>query len=63
MKTVKNPCIDICEFTGPNKWCVGCARTRSDCILWDKLKPFEQKILISKLKKRKIKMKQQKKNK
>ena len=60
MKTIKSPCIDICEFTGPNKWCIGCGRTRNECFLWDKLKPFEKKTLISRLKKRKIQMKQKK---
>ena len=58
MKSLKSPCINICEFTGPKKWCLGCGRTRSECHLWDKLNLFEKNILLINLKKRKNKMKQ-----
>ena len=47
----KGPCIDICEFTGPNKGALDVVE-RVTSVLWDKLKPFEKKVLISRLKKK-----------
>jgi len=37
MKKNKSPCIDICEFSGPNGWCLGCGRTRDECDRWKKM--------------------------
>ena len=31
MKHNKSPCIDICQFTGKNSWCIGCGRTPDEC--------------------------------
>ena len=36
MKHNKSPCIDICQFTGKNSWCIGCGRTRDECKKWKK---------------------------
>ena len=59
MKRPKSPCIDICEFTGPNKWCIGCGRTRQECHVWKKMKPYEQKILCKDLQRRMSKIKEE----
>jgi len=37
MKRQKSPCIDICEFSGPKGWCIGCGRTRGECRKWKTL--------------------------
>ena len=34
MKRHKSPCIDVCKFTGPNKWCLGCGRTKEEAQKW-----------------------------
>ena len=44
MKKPKGPCIDICDFSGPNGWCLGCGRTSKECAVWKKLNPFNSKI-------------------
>ena len=36
VKKPKSPCIDVCEFSGPNGWCVGCGRTREETARWKK---------------------------
>ena len=57
MKRAKSPCIDVCEFTGPKGWCLGCARTRQECKAWDSLKPYGRRNLENQLRKRLAKMK------
>ena len=52
MKKPKSPCIDVCEFTGPNGWCLGCGRSRIECQKWKKMKSYEVNILQKQLKKR-----------
>ena len=52
MKRHKSPCIDVCKFTGPNKWCLGCGRTKEEAQKWKKLKPYDIKRLQNSLKKR-----------
>ena len=52
MKKPKSPCIDICRFSGPNNWCVGCGRTRNECNKWKKMKPYEINHLNKELKRR-----------
>ena len=52
MKKPKSPCIDVCEFTGSNGWCLGCGRSRIECQKWKKMKPYEVNILQKQLKKR-----------
>ncbi|THK42164.1 DUF1289 domain-containing protein [Methylophaga sp. SB9B] len=61
MKTPMSPCIDICEFVGPNGWCTGCGRTREECQQWKKLKPYSKNLLQNSLKKRMSQMKVDKK--
>ncbi|WP_247869945.1 DUF1289 domain-containing protein [Methylophaga sp. SB9B] len=56
-----SPCIDICEFVGPNGWCTGCGRTREECQQWKKLKPYSKNLLQNSLKKRMSQMKVDKK--
>ncbi|MEO9576148.1 MAG: DUF1289 domain-containing protein [Tateyamaria sp.] len=49
MKKRKSPCTDVCEFTGPSGWCLGCGRTREECARWKKMKPYEAKIIDKEL--------------
>ncbi|WP_353331511.1 DUF1289 domain-containing protein [Phaeobacter sp. NW0010-22] len=56
MKKRKSPCIDVCEFTGPSGWCLGCARTREECLRWKKMKPYEANIIEKELNRRMTKM-------
>ncbi|MDC9724712.1 MAG: DUF1289 domain-containing protein [Gammaproteobacteria bacterium] len=52
MKATNSPCINVCEFIGPNRWCSGCGRTRAECQSWDKMKPYAKQALQKALKKR-----------
>ncbi len=52
MNATKSPCINICEFVGPNSWCTGCGRTREECRAWEKMKPYAKQTLQKALKKR-----------
>ena len=51
-KRHRSPCIDVCQFSGPKGWCIGCARTREECQDWKAMKPFVRKALEKELKKR-----------
>ena len=52
MKKPKSPCVELCQFTGPNNWCLGCGRTREECIRWKSMKPYKKKKLENELKRR-----------
>ena len=52
MKQRKSPCIDICNFTGPKGWCLGCGRTKNETRKWKSLKPYDIKNLQKILQKR-----------
>ncbi|WP_082825426.1 DUF1289 domain-containing protein [Marinomonas sp. TW1] len=52
MKSQKSPCIDVCVFSGPKGWCIGCARTRQECQQWKTMKPYNKNLLEKALKKR-----------
>jgi predicted Fe-S protein YdhL (DUF1289 family) len=52
VKRQKSPCIDICDFTGPKGWCLGCGRTRQECQTWKAMKPYTKNILEKDLKNR-----------
>ena len=56
MKKRKSPCVDICQFTGPSGWCIGCGRTRSESARWKKMKPYEANKIEKELKLRMTKM-------
>ena len=58
MKKKKSPCIDICEFSGPKGWCIGCGRTRDECQKWKTLKPYALTILCKELDRRMAQIKQ-----
>ncbi|MBC8285270.1 MAG: DUF1289 domain-containing protein [Nitrospinae bacterium] len=58
MKRDKSPCIDVCEFSGSNGWCLGCGRTRQECRKWKEMKPYTRNILQKELKKRMIQIAQ-----
>nr|WP_231870285.1 MULTISPECIES: DUF1289 domain-containing protein [unclassified Marinomonas] len=48
----KSPCIDVCDFSGPKGWCLGCGRTKPECQKWKSMKPYHMNILQKELKKR-----------
>jgi predicted Fe-S protein YdhL (DUF1289 family) len=52
VKRHKSPCIDVCEFSGPDGWCLGCARTQKECQQWKAMKPYDRNSLQKKLNKR-----------
>lgn len=52
MKRHNSPCIDVCDFTGKNGWCLGCGRTKEECKNWKSLKPYARKKIEKELKKR-----------
>ena len=52
MKKKKSPCIDVCDFSGPNGWCLGCGRTRNECGRWKKLRPYDIQMIQKQLKRR-----------
>ena len=56
LKRHKSPCIDVCQFSGPIGWCLGCGRTRDECQKWKALKPYARKILQKELHERMIKI-------
>ena len=56
MKPAKSPCIDICDFSGPKGWCLGCGRTRAECDKWKKMRPYDIKLLKGQLQKRLVQM-------
>ena len=43
VKRQKNPCIDICKFSGPHDWCIGCGRTRLERKKWKNMKKKAKK--------------------
>lgn len=56
MKKQKSPCVDLCDFSNPKGWCLGCARTRDECQKWKTLKPYALNILKKELQKRMLQM-------
>ena len=52
VKRHKSPCIDVCQFSGPKGWCLGCARTRQECQQWRAMKPYARNILEKELRRR-----------
>ncbi|MEE1675201.1 DUF1289 domain-containing protein [Agarivorans aestuarii] len=57
MKKQKSPCIDVCNFSGPKGWCLGCGRTRKECQTWKTMKPYDANKLQKSLEKRMVKIK------
>ena len=55
-KNKKSPCIDVCEYSGPKGWCVGCGRTRKESDKWANLKPYHRHSLENELRKRMARM-------
>ncbi|NDH40507.1 MAG: DUF1289 domain-containing protein [Gammaproteobacteria bacterium] len=33
----------MCDFSGPNGWCVGCGRTKAETSSWRSSKPYDRK--------------------
>ncbi|EOD78296.1 hypothetical protein D515_03079 [Grimontia indica] len=56
MKRNQSPCIDVCDFSGPKGWCLGCGRTREECQKWKGMKPYDKNALQKELKKRMSKL-------
>lgn len=57
MKQPKSPCVNKCDFSGVNGWCLACGRTLEECKRWKKMKPYDRNTLEKKLQKRMVKMK------
>jgi len=54
-----SPCIDVCEFSGPKGWCLGCGRTRQESQKWKALKPYARKAIQKELLKRMSRIKKE----
>lgn len=52
VKKQKSPCIELCDFSGPKGWCLGCARTRTECQVWKNMKPYDRNKIDKELQKR-----------
>ncbi|MCG6873163.1 MAG: DUF1289 domain-containing protein [Gammaproteobacteria bacterium] len=52
MKRQKSPCVDVCDFSGPKGWCLGCGRTRQESQNWKTMKRYARNILEKDLKRR-----------
>lgn len=52
MKQNNSPCIDVCQFSGPRGWCIGCGRTRDECQQWKSMKPYARQTVLRELQKR-----------
>jgi len=48
----QSPCVDVCDFSGPKGWCLGCGRTREECHDWKAMKPYARSVIEGELKKR-----------
>ena len=59
VKRQKSPCIDLCDFSGPKGWCLGCARTRPECNQWQKMKPYDKNNIEKELQRRMNQIKKQ----
>jgi len=44
-----SPCIDVCVFDGPTGWCLGCGRTRPECVTWKKTVPYRRRAVLADL--------------
>ncbi|MAV74961.1 MAG: hypothetical protein CBB81_10830 [Cellvibrionales bacterium TMED21] len=42
MKKQQGPCLDLCDFSGPKGWCLGCGRTKAEARTWQGLKPYDR---------------------
>ena len=52
MKKLVSPCVNVCHISPGNDFCKGCFRTRDEISRWRGLDYYEQKKIISELKKR-----------
>jgi hypothetical protein len=52
MQRHKSPCIDICDFSGYEGWCLGCGRTLQESQKWKSMKPYAKKTIEKQLEKR-----------
>ncbi|MBO67787.1 MAG: DUF1289 domain-containing protein [Acidiferrobacteraceae bacterium] len=52
MGKIYNPCNDICIYTGPKGWCIGCGRTRAESRQWERLQPYARQRILQQLKRR-----------
>ncbi|MDG0970111.1 MAG: DUF1289 domain-containing protein [Porticoccaceae bacterium] len=56
MKKYQSPCVDICRFSGPKSWCVGCGRSRQESQKWKSMKSSNRKNIQLQLKDRMAKI-------
>ncbi|WP_343212511.1 DUF1289 domain-containing protein [Agarivorans aestuarii] len=46
--------FDVCNFSGPKGWCLGCGRPRKECQTWKTMKPYDANKLQKSLEKRMV---------
>lgn len=51
-KAEQSPCTDLCDYSGPKGWCLGCGRTRQETRDWKALKPYGRTALLKELQRR-----------
>lgn len=52
-KRKKHPCVGVCVYIGPKRWCLACGLTTSECRSWRTMKPYDRTNLIKELERRK----------
>ena len=49
---IRSPCIEVCRYSGPKGWCLGCFMTIEESRNWKKMKAYNKKALLKLLDKR-----------
>ena len=57
MTRKKSPCIDVCDYRGPKRWCVACGLTSQESKRWKSMKPYGRQTLLKELLRRRSDMK------
>tara|TARA_B100000427_G_C15078315_1_gene407286 strand:+ start:44 stop:250 length:207 start_codon:yes stop_codon:yes gene_type:complete len=56
-KRKKSPCIDVCTYSGPKGWCIGCGMTVKEIRSWRSMKPYDKNNLLKQLQRRQSELK------
>ncbi|HCH64815.1 MAG: DUF1289 domain-containing protein [Deltaproteobacteria bacterium] len=56
-KRSKHPCVGVCVYIGPKRWCLACGLTSSECRTWRSMKPYGRNVLLKELERRKAELK------
>lgn len=46
-RTMKRPCIKVCDFDGDSGWCRGCGMTKPERKAWKRVKGYRAAILAN----------------